>query len=130
MITTLLAKAYDLGPIGGDEGFGPWGFLGGEGDIETSAGIFTQIISNIIGIMTIVAGIWFVFMFIIAAFGYLTAGGDKQKISESNSKITTALIGLVVVVFAYALISLLENLLGFKILQPQELIEMLGPGRL
>ena len=119
-----------LGQIGGkpEEGFGPWGNLGKLGTkIETAAGNFTDIISNIIGIMTIIAGIWFIFQFIIGAYGYMTAGGDQKRVSDSASKITNALIGLVIIVAAYAIISLLGSLLGFDILNPILLIKQLSP---
>ncbi len=117
-----------LDAIGGTKGFGPFGHLGTIGDVGTAVGYFTQIISNIIGIMTIIAGIWFVFMFVAGGFSFLTAGGDSKKIGEATSKITSALIGLVVVVSAYALISLIGALLGFNILNPQDIITTLGPG--
>lgn len=121
----------NLGKIGGgkgEEGFGPWGWLGGTKDVGEAAGEFTWIISRIIGVMTVVAGIWFFFMIIIGAYGYLTAGGDSKKIEESTKKITSALTGLIVIVLAYAFISLIGKLLGFpQILDPQDIIELLGP---
>lgn len=116
-----------LGQIGGEEGFGPWGNLGKYTDISQAAGVFTSIISRIIGVMTIVAGIWFIFQFIIGAYGYMTAAGDQQKIANATKKITTALIGLVIIVAAYAIISLLGVLLGFEILHPEKLIPLIGP---
>ena len=125
----LAQTPHPLGPIGGEEGFGPWGGLGTGAKISVAAGIFTNIISRVIGVMTIVAGLWFIFSFIIGAYGFLTAGGDSKKMGEAASKITSAIIGLIVVVAAYALISLIGGLLGFEdILQPQKLIPLLKPG--
>jgi uncharacterized membrane protein len=125
----LAQTPHPLGQIGGKEGFGPWGNLGQLGtEIGAAAGAFANIISRIIGVLTIVAGLWFIFSFIIGAYGFLTAGGDTKKIEEATKKITSAIVGLVVVVAAYALISLIGGLLGFEILQPQKFIEMLGPG--
>ena len=117
----------DLGKIGGDEGFGPWGNLSLT-DVSSAANAFAQIISNVIGILTIVGGIWFIFVFVTGAFQYLTAGGEPEAIKKASQRITTGIIGLVIIVTSYALISLLGNLLGFDILQPQELIKKLGPG--
>ncbi|MCJ7792993.1 MAG: hypothetical protein MUP45_03390 [Candidatus Marinimicrobia bacterium] len=116
-----------LGRIGGADGFGPFGNLD-LGDVSAAAGAFTTIISNVIGIMTIIAGIWFIFMFIVGAFGYLTAGGDSKKIGDATRRIGTALTGLIVIVIAYALISLIGGLLGFDILNPQDIIIKLKPG--
>ncbi|HUS60260.1 MAG TPA: hypothetical protein VMX76_02645 [Nevskiaceae bacterium] len=129
MITIVFAQTPE--PIGGGfRGLGPFGLENlpmdiGAGDIMP---VFVRIISNIIGIMTIIAGIWFIFQFIIGGLGFMTAGGDPKKMSETTKKITSALIGLVVVVAAYAIIHLLGAILGFDILNPQDIIETLGPG--
>lgn len=118
--------ALDLGNITGPE---PWGNMALRGDTVTpAASAFTKIISNTIGVMTIIAGIWFIFQFIIGGLGFMTAGGDPKKMSETTKKITSALTGLVVVVAAYAIIHLLGALLSFDILNPQDIIERLRPG--
>jgi len=83
---------------------------------------FQNVLSNIIGIMTIIAGLWFIFQFIIGAFSYLTSGGDKAKTEEARQKITTALIGLVIVIAAIFIIDLIGKLLGLEILRPGEFI--------
>jgi len=124
----LLAQKIPLGDIGGDQGFGPWGSVADRGkEVGYAAGAFTDTISRIIGIMTIIAGIWFIFQFMIAAFGFLTAGGNQESLSKATSKLTSALLGLVVVVAAYMIFSLLSALLGFDFLKPAELIELLSP---
>ena len=134
-IPKLLAKVIidgdggglPLGRIGEGEGFGPFSGLD-LSSVTEAARAFTSIISKIIGIMTVVAGIWFFFMMIVGAYGFLSAGGDAKKIEESTKKITSALIGLIVIVLAYALVSLIGRILGFEILNPQDIIKLLGPG--
>jgi len=120
---------HELGPIGGpkDTGLGPWSWLFEKNEPSWAAGIFTNVISRTIGVMTIVAGIWFIFQFIIGGYSYMTAGGESQKMSQATQKITSALIGLAVIVAAYAIMSLLGELLGFKFLNLEPLIEKLGP---
>jgi len=120
------AQPTPLGQIGGEEGFGPWGNLGSQ-EIKDAAGALTNVISRIIGVMTIIAGIWFIFQFIIGAYGYITAGGEQQKVTNATKKITNALIGLVVVVAAYAIMSLLGKVLGFEFLNLASSIEKLKP---
>jgi len=117
----------ELGQIGGKDGVGPWGNLGFFNDIGPAAQAFAKIISNTIGVMTLIAGIWFIFQFVTAALGWISAGGDPKKIEEASGKIRNAVIGLVVVVVAYALMSLLGKILGFEFLKPATLIERLGP---
>ena len=120
----LIAQTPHLtGTIGEGEGFGLWTDPGKA--IEN----FTTILSNIIGFMTIVAGIWFMFQFIIAGYGWLTSGGDKAGLQQAQSRMTNAFIGLVIVVAAYAIIWIFGELFGLKILQPQDLIKLIGPGK-
>lgn len=123
---TLAAEKY---PIGGwFEGLGPLGDVSSFApNIDESAGLLAKTISNIIGFMTIIAGIWFIFQFISGAYGYLSASGDQQKMTSATKKITSALIGLIVIVAAYAVISLLGELLGFNFLNIKQLIQNLGP---
>src|SRR4030043_546096 len=88
MIEKIFAAETDLGPIGGQpsEGFGPWGTLHLFSDVTIAAGYFTSILSKIIGIMTVIAGIWFFFILITGAFGYLTAGGGPKKNEGATKK--------------------------------------------
>lgn len=133
-MTKLLAQIStptELGPIGGDptKGFGPWGDIANLGpDVKASAEFFTDTISRLIGVLTIIAGIWFIFNFIAGAISFMTAGGSEDGIKKATAKITQSLIGLTVVIAAYAVISLLSELLGFpNLLQPQEAIKILRP---
>ena len=116
----LLAEEVELGPI---EGPGPWGNLGAaDTPIETVASEFSAVISRIIGILTIIAGLYFIFQLIIGGYSYMTAGDDSQKMTKATKQITSSLIGLVIVAAAYAIISLLGSILGFDILNPAKLI--------
>lgn len=131
IISTLLAqRKHSLGGI--LEGLGPLGKSGGAGglalDIKNATAKFNAVFSTIIGVMTICGGLYFIFQFIIAAYDYLNAGGDMERIKSATRKITQAILGLIVVVAAYAIISLLGRLIGLDILNPQDIIETLGPG--
>lgn len=123
-----LIAATDLGTIGGNQGFGPWGNIAAAGSgVAEAARIFTFTLSRLIGILTVIAGIWFIFNFIAGALSFLSAGGSEEGIKKATARITQSLIGLVVVVAAYAIISLLGALLGFEILNPQDIINKIGP---
>ena len=121
-----------LPPIGGDD-LGPFGKPNQWGEDEGGATkalqSFTGVISNIIGVLTIVAGIWFMFQFITAGISWISAGGNKESVAGAQSRMRNALIGMVVVVAAWAIVGLMGNLLGIDILiqDPGRLIEQLGP---
>ena len=136
MKKNLLANnSGELGNIGGP-GLGPfgrwWEIFTGDPKQQATAALksLTTIISNIIGVITIAAGVWFMFQFIIAGFGWLTAGGNKEAVSTAQTRMRNALIGLLIVVGAITIVGLMGELLGLDILiqRPEKLIEQLRPG--
>jgi len=126
MNNALLANNEDLGRIGGPTGFGPFGNL--PFDVGEAAKGFNRVISAIIGVITIVAGIWFMFQFIIAGFSWLTAGGNQESVSNAQARMRNAFIGIIIVVAAWAIIGVIGSLIGLDILHPERLIPKLGPG--
>lgn len=115
-----MKQVYAQEPLGTIRGLGPLG----EFEISTTMAVhlFNQVIRNIIGILTIVAGIWFIFQFITGGISWLTAGGDKAKIESAQKKITQAIIGLVIIIIAIFIIDLIGSLLGLEILRPGQFI--------
>ncbi len=78
----------------------------------TAVGTFITILSNIIGVMTIVAIIWFTFVLFTGAIAWLGSGGDKTRLQGAQKQITTGLIGLVIVIAAIFIIRLIGDLIG------------------
>ncbi len=115
-----------LAPGGGFRGIGP---LGLEGSATTgAANVFTRFLSITIGIMTIVAIIWFIFLFIAGAYGIMSSGGDKQALEGARKKITTGLIGLVVTIAAIFIVNLVGNFIGIpNILDIEALLDRVAP---
>jgi len=98
-----------IAPQGGFKGFGPLGEIGSEGE---GISVFSKFISSAIGLMTIIAIIWFIFTFFIGAIGIITAGGDKQALESARKKIVNGVIGFVVTIAAIFVIRLIGALLG------------------
>ena len=94
--------------FGRQTGFGPLGNPQGSG-----IGTFSTFLSSAIGLMTIIAIIWFIFVFFIGAIGIITSGSDKQGLETSRKKITMGITGLVVTVAAVFIIDLIGVILGF-----------------
>ena len=55
-------------------------------------------------------------MLLIGGIRWITAGGDEKGVASARNMITAALIGLVVVLVAYAIIRLVEIFFGFDII--------------
>jgi len=96
--------------------------------VAPASNALASVLSTIIGVLTIVAGIWFFFQILIAGFNWISSSGDKNKVQEVQHKITNSVIGLAVVVIAYALTSLFGKILGIpNILDIGAAIQLLGP---
>ena len=116
--------AQDLGRIGG-EGLGPFANVsGGSEGLQN----ISKLVSSIIGVMTISGFIWFIFQFLIGGFSWITSGGDKAKLQSARDRITNSLIGLVVVVVSWAMLSLAGQFFGvdFTLSNPDDVINKLS----
>lgn len=87
----------------------------------------SDILSNLLAMLTLVAGIAFLIYFVIGAFNWITAGGDTQKVEKAGKQITNALTGLIIVVAAYSVTAIVGTVLGIDILNPTTIINQLGP---
>jgi len=112
-------------PLGILKGLGPLGFEGKTaGEIkEQFLGLFNDLISTIIGFLTVVAGIWFIFLIITAGYQWLSSGGDKAGVTAAREKLTYAITGLVIVVAAFAIVSIIGTLMGIDFLTPGETLK-------
>ncbi len=100
----------NIHPPGGFRGEGP---LGLEGKLFPQAPtIFEQTLTLAIGVLTIVAIIWFVFKLITGAYALISSSGDKQQVANAWKNISTALIGLLVVILATFILDLVGELIG------------------
>lgn len=120
----LLAQGTPLGTIGGG-GLGPFGqkAYGGQ-----NAGItdILAVISSIIGILTVIASIWFLFMILFAGYEWISAGGDSKKLEKARDRITHAFVGLVIVVGAWSLTAVAGQFFGYNTLvNPNDFIQNL-----
>ncbi len=112
-----------LGPTGGFKGFGALGLEGG----QNAADVFNKFLSTTLGVMTVVAFIWFLIQFFIGVIGIISSGGDKGKLEQAKAKITSSLIGLVVVVAAIFVIGVVADILGIPyLLNPGEFVKQFG----
>lgn len=110
-MTNLIAQSsIPLAPPGGFKGFGSLGLE----NIEASQAdiVFTKFLSSTIGLMSIIAVIWFIFLLITGSYGYMTAGGDKAKIEKAQKTIINGVVGLAITVFAIFIVKFIGSLLG------------------
>ncbi len=70
-------------------------------DLFGPTGAFRQITNTILYIVGIIA----VIMLIIGGIKYVISGGDSKKVTDAKNTVLYAIIGLVIAVFAYAIVN-------------------------
>lgn len=74
------------------------------------------IVRAIIQFILVVAFVLAFIMLLIGGIRWITAGGDEKAVGSARNMITAALIGLVIVLVAFALIRLIETFFDVKII--------------
>lgn len=84
---------------------------GGYGGFNNPGGGLIGLLSNILRLTFVGAGIYALLNFIMGGFGFMSAGGDSKKIGEAWNKIWQTLMGLVFIVGSFALAALFGQLI-------------------
>ncbi|HTK03149.1 MAG TPA: hypothetical protein VL401_00020 [Alphaproteobacteria bacterium] len=84
---------------------------------EAPAGTFlTVLLPNAIGLCFVIASVIFLFMIIIGAIQWISSGGDKAGLEAARGKISSAIIGIVILFATFAIIKVIEGFFGVNIL--------------
>ncbi len=75
-----------------------------------------ELMRNIIRFILIVAFVIAFIMLLVGGIRWILAGGDEKAVEKARGTITAALIGLVVVLIAFALIKMVETFFGVSVL--------------
>jgi TRAP-type C4-dicarboxylate transport system permease small subunit len=70
------------------------------------------LVSNVLTNTILISGLVAMFMIILNGFRYLTARGDEDQIKVAKSGLLWSILGLVIILFAYVIISAVARLLG------------------
>jgi len=95
----LLAVTYKIEPFGVAPG-------------ADSAATTENLLSKILGILTVIAFIYFAFQIIFAGLALISTEGDKNKAEAAKKRLTDGVLGLTIVVLSMGIGSLLATLLG------------------
>ncbi len=78
-----------------------------------SAGI-SSVLSSIIELIVVAGVIASIFMVTLGAFQWITSGGDKEKVSQARSRITYAIIGVILLSIMFVILNVLGGITGFE----------------
>lgn len=76
---------------------------------DSSSGLI-NLLTNILRLAFVAAGIYALVNFIIAGFQYMTAGGDSKALGSAWSRIWQTLLGLVIMVGSFALAAIIGQI--------------------
>lgn len=76
------------------------------GEKTTIEKVLTNIMNWIIGITGVIAAIFL----IIGGILYMTAGGDPNKIGAAKTTLTSAIIGVVIILLTFIIITLIRTI--------------------
>ena len=114
-VKSVHAADVTLGPI---KGIGDYGFETKDISGTETQTQFSNILSAVVTTLTVVGGLAFVIFFTLGGLKWLTAGGDKAKVSEAQTQMTQGVIGLVAMVAGLFVVGIVGGVLGIDILNP------------
>jgi hypothetical protein len=74
-----------------------------------------QIIRAVLNLVLIIAVLLVFFYIVLGALEWITSGGDKAKTEKARQKIVSAVVGLIIVVSSYAILTVVTRFLGFNL---------------
>lgn len=83
---------------------------------ENSIGFFQDFVPKLITLSLIVGVIIFFFTLVMGAIKWITSGGDKQAVEAARGKVTSALVGIIILFAAFAVLRLIQNFFGITLL--------------
>lgn len=89
-----------------------------QGATPNNLGRFSNLSSTIqaiFGFVITIAGIFFVILFLVGGIQYLTAAGDADGTKKAKSLLVDAIVGLIIVLAAYAIGNFILSQLGLTI---------------
>jgi hypothetical protein len=101
LLTTAVAYAKDTSAIGTVTPGTGW---------ADNIGV---LITSVLTIVMVVAILLVLLYLIMGGIEWITSGGDKGKTEGARNKITSAIIGIIILAASYALVQLVAYVLGF-----------------
>jgi hypothetical protein len=83
---------------------------------EGGSAFFSAILPRAVALAFVIGALIFFFMLVWGAITWISSGGDKEKLASARGRITSAVVGLVLLFVALAIIQFIEKFFGINIL--------------
>lgn len=74
-----------------------------------------DVLNILLGFVFFIAGLLMFFNLVIGGIQWITSGGDAKALDSARGRITNSIIGLIIVVAAFAIALILEQVFGINI---------------
>jgi hypothetical protein len=81
------------------------------------AELIAELIGKILNLAFAIGGLILLIMIIVSGIQWMLAGGDKQAVASAQGRLTSAVIGFIVLASTYAIISLIAHVLNVEFLR-------------
>jgi len=89
---------------------------------SNSSGYVNNIIQSIVSIFMIVAVVYFIWHFVMAAYHMINSNGDPKKWEESQKSILYSFVGIILVFSLFAILKFVGTVTGVPGLQTLKLV--------
>jgi TRAP-type C4-dicarboxylate transport system permease small subunit len=77
---------------------------------------FGDMLTNVMNIVVVIGVVAVLLYLIWGGIEWITSGGDKGKTESARNKITAAIVGLIILISAWAILMFVQQILGIKVL--------------
>lgn len=100
----------------------PWQDVVPECNLDTTQGVptikcFEAVFANVLSVVVSLAGIALFVMLTIGSFKYLTSAGDPKATEAARKTMTSAVLGIALIIGSYLILRLISNFTGIPLLK-------------
>lgn len=81
------------------------------------AELIAELLGTILNLAFMIGGLILLIMIIVSGIQWMTAGGNKESMVSAQGRLTSAIIGFVILASAYAIVSLIAHVLNVGFLK-------------
>lgn len=78
---------------------------------------FGDLLPRTVALAIVIGVVTFLFVMLLGAVQWIVSGGDKATLESARGKITSALVGVVVLFSIFAILKIVEDFFGVNILE-------------
>ena len=83
---------------------------------KSGIGFFQELIPALIGMVLLVGALFFLGIMLLGSIQWISSGGDKAALEGARGRLSSALVGIIILFSVFALLKVIEEFFGIDIL--------------